>query len=551
MIDPDLGLAIVGYAPYAEMREDWYRAQAPEDPREADPLRVVEMYADVPGSSAPTDEPIFSFPLLPTIPAERVRTNEAIAVEATRGMPETRWEDLGVEIPQNGDAGPILHALIIEIPGQGYRGVVPVSQGQTLALGETGWSLTVDQLAPEPPFPIITEGYEDATSSVAIMTIEKPGDAPPVTRWAFHRFPELNQDLTPGAGGRPNRSAPDPAIRVSYLDLSRLQVYIDEPIGGRARAIVRQPASGAVEVLDPLPEEGLLDIVPNDDNARIDLRPALSWEHAERVRFPVPVPEIEQDRSLVGSHQEAFVAVRATEGAWSETVWIPFAQYLGIDEQHVTITRPDGSPLMLGFGRAQRPFPGFSVALVDFEMIAYDHRGSPRDYQSLVRVAPARSAMFPNPPEFEPYEHVVKLNAPLRAPFHWDPRALVALELARAPARRDEPQPVQALAVRVGPRGVEPVPGARGPGAARRAAGELHDPGGGQQPRDPCDRLRVGPDQSRDPLGVLPQAVDGPARARSARRGPPGRAGASKPTAARADPEHEHETHEALQESAT
>jgi hypothetical protein len=55
------------------------------------------------------------------------------------------------------------------------------------------------------------------------------------------------------------------------------------------------------------------------------------------------------------------------------------------------------------------------VQLVDFEMIAYDHRGAPRDYQSIVRVTPLSADA-----SFDQFEHVVKLNAPLRAPHHWD-----------------------------------------------------------------------------------------------------------------------------------
>jgi len=420
-LDTDLEIEIVGYAPYANLREDLYRAPTPADPAQADPLLVYEMYADVPGSSAPTDRPVFRYPLMPTVPAQRVRTNEAFGVEATRNMPGARWDDLRAQIPPRDDGSAVLHALVIEVPGAEYREVVPVAQGEALDVGGTGWTVRVDQLAPSPPFPIITQGYEDADSSVAILTISSPdGDEAPISRWVFHRFPELNQDLRPGAGGRPQRSAPDPAIRISYLDLSRLQVYLDET-DGRTRAVVRQPATAEVRVYDPVPDEGLMDIVPNDDGARIDLRPAIAWEHARRVRSPEMVPQIDQDKSLVGSHQESFAAVRVRRGDWSETVWVPFAQYIGIDETHETIELPDGSPLMIGFGRAQRPFPGFSVSLVDFEMIAYDHRGSPRDYQSLVRVAPAPSSLYPDPPAIEPFEHVVKLNAPLRAPFHWDP----------------------------------------------------------------------------------------------------------------------------------
>jgi hypothetical protein len=420
--DPDLKIDIVGYANYATMETDRFRAD-PDGVENPEPVRIVDMYAQIPGASIPQDRPVFRFPFVPTLPSERLFENQFIAIEHTKGMSDARWDILRTEIPNQSNTE-VLNAIVVEIPGLGYERVSSITPGQRLTLGDTGWSIMIDQIAPTPPFPIITPGYEGATSSVAIMTIDPPGDdRSPFSRWVFHRFPELDQDLTPGEGGRPVRSAPDPSIRVSYLDCSRLQVYLDERADGSMRAIVRQPASASVQVIDDVPQTGLDDVVPNEDGARIDLRFAEHWEHSARAERPIPVPPLERDKSLIGSHNEAFVAVRASlEGTdWSETVWIPFAQYMGIDEQHTTITLPDGSPLMIGFGRAQRPFPGFSVALVDFEMIAYDHRGAPRDYQSLVRVEPAPSQFYPNPTHVETFEHIVKLNAPLRAPFHWDP----------------------------------------------------------------------------------------------------------------------------------
>jgi hypothetical protein len=49
-----------------------------------------------------------------------------------------------------------------------------VSRGQKLPLGDTGYTIEVEDLAPEPPFPIITKGYEGATSSVAIVRVTAP-----------------------------------------------------------------------------------------------------------------------------------------------------------------------------------------------------------------------------------------------------------------------------------------------------------------------------------------------------------------------------------------
>ncbi len=422
IIDHDITIDIVGYANYAELESHWYKVplEAGEQPN---PLTVIDMYAAVPGSSVPQDRPLFRFPFFPNTPAARIRENQVIGIEYTVDMPQERWDALTTAVPVSDPPSQILHAIVVEIPGAGFKKTYAIQQGQTITLDDTGYEIKVDQLAPTPPFPIITPGYEDATSSVAILNITKPGMDLPVARWAFHRFPELDQDLTPTPSGRPQRSAPDPAIKVTYLDISRLQVYLDDQSDGTTRAIIRQPATAELKVIDLVESNGLEDIVPNDDGARIDLRFAESWTHAREIAHPIPTPDINKDKSLIGSHTHAFVAVRVGyEGLdWSTIVWVPFAKYIGIDEQPVRLTLPNGEPLFIGFGRTQRPFPGFSVALVDFEMIAYDHRGAPRDYQSLVRVQQAASSLYPEPPNFDTFEHIVKLNAPLRAPFHWDP----------------------------------------------------------------------------------------------------------------------------------
>lgn len=438
-VDPDIRLRVVGYTPYASLESDWIRAEPPTDGSPANPMRTAELFADVPGIPQPKDEPIFEFPFFLGDPSQRVRSNDIVAVEFTRLMDEQRWEDLSAPVPVA--AG---HALVIEVPGADFRAVMPARVGDGMTLGDTGWTVAVQQLAEEPPFPIITKGYEGATSSVAVLRITPPagadGAAPePIERWVFHRFPELNQDLATTADpetGRPMRGAPDPAIRVAYLDLSRLQVYLDERADGSVRAIVRQPG-GAVRVDERAEDGWVRDLVPNDEGASIDLRLAERWDHAARIERPIPTPVPERDISLMGTHTEALVAVEVSSvklggpDGWSEVVWLPFTKYMGIQRDTArTVTLPDGRELQLAFGRLQRPFPDFTVSLIDFEMIAYDHRGAPRDYQSTVRVAPAL-APGQTAGGFQPYDHLIKLNEPLRAPFHWDPEANIVFNTAR------------------------------------------------------------------------------------------------------------------------
>lgn len=440
-VDQDIKFRIVGFAPYAELDDEWYRADPPPD-AEPSPYRRVDLYyseADDP------DQPIFNFNFFLGDPANRIRSNELMAIEYTRSMSEQRWNDLRQDFRTE-----FQHGLIIEVPGSNRRVAVPVGEGTRIPLVNTGWTVVVDQLAPEPPFPIITPGYENATSSVAILTLIKDASGDEAekrfTRWVFHRFPELNQDLTPNPGGRPVRSDPDPSIRVSYIDASKLQIYLDEQGDNQIRAIVRQP-TGALRTANTLQENRLLDLIPNPQNDRLDLHMSASWEHAEKFQRAIPTPFKDRDKSIAGSYTKSLVAVEVsleaagTREAWSKVVWIPFAQYAAIqEEQRTKVTLPDGRNIMLVFGRYQRPLPGFELALVDFEMIAYDHRGSPRDYQSIVRVMP--NPFYPGPkPEFETFDHVVKLNNPLRAPYHWDPdRSWLINTLTRLRAGMDPNQ---------------------------------------------------------------------------------------------------------------
>lgn len=422
-IDSRLNFRLVGYAPYAEAQTDWIKQDPPVlgDPT---PLRMVYLYSDLElDEGQESTEPAFYYALTPTVPSNRVNDNQVVGVEYTIGLDDQRFEDLSREIPGNAP-----HALIVRIPGADYEELVAPPPGTRVALGDTGWAIEIEQLLPEPPFPIITAGFEGATSPVAVVRIFEPeavgGET--YTRWVYSRFPEIGQDLLDQTldDGRPVRRDADPKIELVSIDADQLQVLFDEdPETGAVRAIIREPAGDVRVYTDLQAGERLRDVVD-----KIDFRLGERWTHAEQVEVPRVVPEIDREGDFIGTHDRAMLAVEVTmdgNAEWSRVVWLPFIKYLSLgsfrDELKRTIELPDGTPLNLAFGRLQRRFPGFQLRLVDFEMIAYDHRGAPRDYQSLVRVEPnARAA-------FDAYTHVTKLNAPLKAPFLWnDERGLAA-----------------------------------------------------------------------------------------------------------------------------
>lgn len=427
--DPDLSFRLVGYAVYAEPRPTWVKADPPADGK-AQPVRFAQLIGKqasrTDSGRGPMKAPFF---FLPDLPAQRLGETEVFGLEYTRGMPDQRFIDLAETLPDNA-----LHALVVEVPeGDGrpaFRAVYAAEPGKTIAVGDTGYTLEVKQLAPQPPFPIITAGYQGATSSVAIVRVTPPAppDGKPAAfeRWVYHRFPEINQDLLDELNerGMPRRRDADPAIRIAYIDASKLQVYVDERTqperghpAGSLRAIVRVPRSPA-RIIERVGDDGLIaDLMPG-----LDLRLTERWDHAVEVERPQVVPERDRDKSLVGTHANAMLAVEVSStGAgqpWSRVVWLPFTKYLasGLNTER-SITLPDGRTLTLAFGRIRYRFPDFLVRLVDFQMIAYEHRGAPRDYQATLEVIPLHDGA--GPPPFKPYTHVASLNAPLQAPFRW------------------------------------------------------------------------------------------------------------------------------------
>ncbi|GIW74860.1 MAG: hypothetical protein KatS3mg103_1382 [Phycisphaerales bacterium] len=402
--DADVSYRVVGYAPYAQPQQDWVRDQ-PQPGRPATALRFVELYSRVPieGRAADDGRPVFRFFFVPSRPRLRLAQMPLLAIEYRMSMDEQAWQEATAPVPAGAE-----HALVVTLPGEDVPRVLAVREGQRLEVGSL--TLEVQQLLPEPPFAIITEGYENASSSVAIVRITDGQQSR--TRWIYSRFPEISQDLFEGqqADGRPQRQPADESIvRIRYLDLTAVHVLFDERPDGLARVAVREPGRG-VRVL-----EGVGQGQPVTLLEAIDLVRSGGWPHARQVLRPVPVPKAEQDGQLVGTHERAMLAVEVRVGDWSQVVWLPFIKYLNVGQQEAReLELPDGRRVRLAFGRARRALPGFQLRLVDFEMVAYDHRGAPRDYRSIVRVEPTSPQR-----QFEPYVGTTQLNAPLRAPFVW------------------------------------------------------------------------------------------------------------------------------------
>ncbi len=424
VLDARVKFRVVGYASYCELDQAWVSLGAEASASAAgvgggESLRDVEVWLTRPDPEGKSPEPVSRaqkvFRFVPGVASQRVEILEGVlGVEYTRGMSAERWRDL-----QEPLATGVQHALVVEVPsatagGQAFRAVYPAVVGAPISVGQTGYRLEVKDVLAQPPFPIITPGFQGAQSSMAIVRVTPParatdasagGAAPPsYERWVYHRFPEIAQEMVDDAGvgtggaaggGMPKRRDPDPGIRISYIDASMVQVYFDEPIGGRAgaeaRAIVRVPGAeggSGVNVYPGLKEGSEVPIAP-----ALKMRLGARQENAIRVEVPRVVGELERNKNLVGNHQSAAIALEIIEepraGA-KETaprvLWVPFSQYLGVDNAGVRrVPLSDGRQVSVAFGRVRHALP-MRIALKDFEMIPYPNSETPRDYRSDVIV---------------------------------------------------------------------------------------------------------------------------------------------------------------------
>jgi len=446
-----LELRVVGYAPYVEteLLTDWVRA-GPDPTSRAraagriNPLREIAIV----GSSGP-----LSFFMLPERPRHRVIRGQELEVEYLLDPTGERVEALSTPLEPG-----TLHAAIVEVPEAGFREVIPLvtedgALGAPVRLGESGYTVELVEVLPEPELPLVTPGFEGASSSLIKLRVTPPeGDG--YVRWVHHRFPEIAQDFVGegvGPDGRPERRAAEPDLRVTHLDASKVHLFLCEREDGRVVPIVREPG-GEVRRLDPVGPGG--EVVDQLTGLRFEL--GQRWAHAEPFRRPVPVPEHQREKDQIGTHDRAAIAVEVTFAStpgWKRIVWLPFVRYLDqqSDQGTTMVELPDGRRVGLAFGRRWHRMPGFALRLEDFEMVSYEHRGAPRDYRSTVGVRPTmqpvdRFAIFQGPirglippgltertVEFEPYSHVTKLNAPLRAPYNIydDSRGMLASLVGR------------------------------------------------------------------------------------------------------------------------
>jgi len=408
---PELEATVSGFYAWAELAPGWEAAPRSPDapPRPAIRLRAGDEAGPDPGARTET--------LVPAVPAERVLRGPDWALEYLHAPGRARLEALLAS-----HDGP--YGLIVEVPEAEFRAVYPVREGQTLEIGDTGYRMHVDRIGPY-ALPFESPGYGGARDSRAELRIERAG-----RRWrrlALYRYPERSRDFIPDptAGPMGRRTAPDPAIRTTFLDNAKLEYHLITGLPGEEgpALIVRLP--GRPPALVPLPGGRIR--LPAETGPRW-LHVTERIAHARRRLRPIPAPWAQRDPGAEGTYVHAALAVDfATRGEgtrWTRRLWMGHMRYP--DPRYAEGVRRPRSVHVPGFGRVRIAFSRvryelpFALALEDFTMEPYPGSSIPRDFISTLAVHPGDGPA-------EPFLDEARLNRPLKVAGYklsqigWDP----------------------------------------------------------------------------------------------------------------------------------
>lgn len=438
MLGPDLRITIPGLIAYGELESVWLNAPKEQAPPGTGPAITVAMGdADAAG-----DGPRFTLPAARA--ADRVLENEGWAVEYLHTPSAERLTDLMSETPAGAR-----HALLIEVPAKNFRRVVQIEPGMSFPVDDTGYTIAVEDIGPY-GLPFVTDGYRGATDTQATLNITRPGPLKPLQRFALHRYPQRSQDFIDG-----NRGDPDPAIRTTYLDQSKIQVHLltnpppeFEPLRGVPQEIVEQAKglwvllriAGIKPVFSPLAEGKLPLVDPTRRSAWMHVVDRL--ENAVPAQQPVVTPRELRDPKIEGTYEKALLPVRLeaelrndagqrTGETFVRTVTLrqmPYLEQPGGEMRPATIAVPGLGEVEISFGRRRQELP-FAVRMTDFEMTPYPGSDIPRDFQSDLLVYDVDEY---GQPDGQSTPYFPRLNNPAVVRADDAPLALSRIKLSQA-----------------------------------------------------------------------------------------------------------------------
>ncbi|MEX0653974.1 MAG: hypothetical protein WD534_00160 [Phycisphaeraceae bacterium] len=410
LLGPGVRVSIPGFEPYGDLEPSWRpirdRADLAAATTTSPAVRLALGTADGPSATQQVT-------LAADSPADRVLEQSIYTVEYLVAPSAQRIEDLTADVDGR-------HGLIIELPEHDFRRVYNnVEPGQTITLDELGYTFTVRDLG-DYGMPFVTPGYENARDTRALVDIATPGGER-FTRLAMHRYPERSQDFVPtddpAAPPIGQRRDPDPAVRIVYLDNTRVHYHLiaDGPNAEELSLIVRLPGlptetATLPERRVPLPRR----VGPLNWLYIEDVLPA-----AGRILEPVPTPRAERDAAEEGTYLRSLLPVlievdRPAEdgGPWSRLVWLRHMRYPKYPDQvhrPVIVDLPEEQQVQLAFSRRRYELP-FAMALEHFEMTPYPGSQIPQDFTAELLLADRNAdGLIHDQPE----RHRVHMNHPI------------------------------------------------------------------------------------------------------------------------------------------
>lgn len=397
----DLRITIPGFIAYGELEPVWIDATT------ALPGAGPALTLAMGGIDAPGDGPRTTLPA--ARPADRVLEDAGWALEYLHAPSVQRLSDLMSQTPVNAR-----YALVIEVPGQDYREVREIGVGDAFNVGDTGYRIVVEEVGPY-GLPFVTDGYSGATDTHALLNISRPGPVQPIQRYALHRYPERTQDFIDG-----QRGDPDPGIRTTFLDQSKIQVHLvtDPPSAEEFPAIAGVPAeaveqaqglwvllriAGIKPIMSPLAEGKMPLVDPSRPNAWVHV--VERFERAVRAQQPRVTPRELRDPKIEGTYEKALVPVlveydlrdenfELTGETFSQTVTLrqmPYLEQQGDEMRPQVVSIPGYGNVEVAFGRRRMTLP-FAVAMTDFAMTPYPGSDIPQDFQSELLIYPVDEA---------------------------------------------------------------------------------------------------------------------------------------------------------------
>jgi len=227
--------------------------------------------------------------------------------------------------------------LVVEIKDPPLCRTYAVVAGQTIEVDGTPYRLQVKQLSPD--WPLMTPGFEGASSPVAIVDVTNGEKS--YSRTVVQRFPHLSQDITE-AGVRLRDGPYDDNIVMRYRDAERgwFMLVAGENVDPvfAAFELDGQVRTHPVRVGAPTPFHFA--------GMHLEITLADLLTHAQESAQPVVEP-LERRRPSFGRPADSAIRLhfrgRGELAGWEASRWCVFSTYPNLEARPIEI-RPPGSP---------------------------------------------------------------------------------------------------------------------------------------------------------------------------------------------------------------